>query len=56
MLEHVKSFPNSHKVDFITIEGGQDHPDNCNRGHHQLLGIEREVTAKIADWIKTLGK
>ena len=56
MLEHVKSFPHSPKVDFITIEGGQDHPDNCNRGHHQFLGIEREVTAKIADWIKSLGK
>jgi pimeloyl-ACP methyl ester carboxylesterase len=56
MLEHVKSFPNSPKVDFITIEGGQDHPDNCNRGHHQFLGIEREVTAQIADWIKSLGK
>jgi len=56
MLEHIKSFPNSPKVDFMTIEGGQDHSDNCNRGHHQFLGIEREVTAKIADWIKSLGK
>lgn len=56
MLVHTKSFPNSPKVDLITIEGGQDHSDNCNRGHHQFLGIEREVTVQIADWIKSLGK
>lgn len=56
MLAHAKSFPNAPKVDFITIEGGQDHSDNCNRGHHQFLGIEREVTAQIADWIKSLAK
>lgn len=56
MLGYVKAFPNSPKVDFITIEGGQDHSDACNRGHHQFLGIEREVTAQIADWIRGLLK
>ena len=52
----VKAFPNSPKVDFITVQGGQDHSDACNRGHHQFLGIEREVTAQIAEWIKSLSK
>ncbi len=56
MPGYVKAFPNSPKVDFITIEGGQDHSDSCNRGHHQFLGIEREVTAQIADWMKMLKK
>lgn len=56
MLGYVKAFHNSPKVDFITVEGGQDHSDSCNRGHHQFLGIEREVTAQISDWIKTLKK
>ena len=56
MPGYVKAFSNSPKVDFITIEGGQDHSDSCNRGHHQFLGIEREVTAQIADWIKGLSK
>lgn len=56
MLGYVKAFSNSPKVDFITVEGGQDHSDACNRGHHQFLGIEREVTAQISDWIKTLKK
>ncbi len=56
MLAYVKAFPNSPKVDFITVEGGQDHSDSCNRGHHQFLGIERQVTAQIADWIKGLKK
>lgn len=56
MLGYVKAFPNSPKVDFITVEGGQDHSDSCSRGHHQFLGIEREVTAQISDWIKTLKK
>lgn len=56
MLGYVKAFPNSPRVDFITIEGGQDHSDNCNRGHHQFLGIEREVTAQISEWIKSLKK
>ncbi len=56
MLGYVKAFVNAPKVDFITVEGGQDHSDNCNRGHHQFLGIEREVTAQIADWIKGLKK
>ena len=56
MPGYVKAFPNSPKVDFITIEGGQDHSDSCNRGHHQFLGVEREVTVQVADWIKTLKK
>lgn len=54
MLGYVKAFENSPKVDFFTIEGGQDHSDSCNRGHHQFLGIEREVTAQISEWIKRL--
>ncbi len=54
MLGHAKAFVNSPRVDFITVEGGQDHSDSCNRGHHQFLGIEREVTARISDWIRTL--
>lgn len=54
MLGYVKAFDHSPKVDFITVEGGQDHSDSCNRGHHQFLGVEREVTAQIADWIKSL--
>lgn len=56
MPGYVKAFPNSPKVDFITIEGGQDHSDSCNRGHHQFLGIEREVTAQIAEWIKGMSR
>ena len=56
MLAYLKVFENSPKIDFITIEGGQDHSDSCNRGHHQFLGIEREVTARISDWIKSLAK
>lgn len=56
MLGFVKAFPSSPKVDFITVEGGQDHSDSCNRGHHQFLGVELEVTAQIAEWIKDLSK
>lgn len=56
MLGYVKAFDNSPKVDFIAVEGGQDHSDSCNRGHHQFLGVEREVTAQIASWIKSLKK
>lgn len=56
MPGYVKSFENSPKVDFITVEGGQDHSDSCNRGHHQYLGIEQVVTNQIADWIKSLKK
>lgn len=56
MLGYVKAFENSPKVDFLTIDGGQDHSDSCNRGHHQYLGIEQVVTNQIADWIKTLKK
>ncbi len=52
----VKAFPQSPKVDFITVEGGQDHSDSCNRGHHQFLGIEREVTIQITEWMKSLSK
>jgi pimeloyl-ACP methyl ester carboxylesterase len=54
MLEFVNAFPNSPRVDFITVEGGEDHPDSCNRGYHQFLGIERTVTGQIADWIRGL--
>ena len=54
MPGYVKAFVNSPKVDFITVDGGQDHSDSCNRGHHQFLGIEREITAQISDWIKDL--
>lgn len=56
MPGYVKAFPQSPRVDFVTIEGGQDHSDGCNRGHHQFLGIEREVTARISEWIKGLKK
>jgi pimeloyl-ACP methyl ester carboxylesterase len=56
MPGYVTAFTSSPKVDFITVEGGQDHSDSCNRGHHQFLGIEREVTRQIADWIKGLSK
>ena len=56
MPAFVKAFPNSPKVELITIEGGQNHSDACNRGHHQFLGIEREVTAQIAEWIKGLSE
>lgn len=54
MPDYVKAFPNSPKVDFITVDGGQDHGDSCNRGHHQFLGIEHDVTAQISNWIKNL--
>lgn len=54
MPAYVKAFTNAPKVDFMAVEGGQGHFDACNRGHHQFLGIEREVTAQIADWIKSL--
>lgn len=56
MPGYVNAFPSAPRVDFITIEGGQDHSDSCNRGHHQYLGIEREVTSQIANWIKGLGR
>jgi hypothetical protein len=56
MPGYVKAFENSPKVDFVTIEGGQDHSDSCNRGYHQYLGIEQVVTNQIADWIKSLKK
>jgi hypothetical protein len=54
MQGQVKSFVNSPRVDLLAIEGGQDHSDSCNRGHHQFLGIEEQVTKQIADWINGL--
>lgn len=54
MPAFVNAFPHSPKVDFIAITGGQGHSDACNRGHHQFLGIEREVTAQISEWMKSL--
>ncbi len=50
----VKAFTQSPRVDLITVEGGQDHSERCDRGHHQFQGIERDVTRQIADWIKGL--
>lgn len=40
------------KVDLIEIEGGENTGNPCHTGYHQFLGIEGEVTQKIADWIK----
>ena len=54
MAGFVSAFKNSPRVDFIAVEGGQDHSDACNRGHHQFLGIEGQVTQQIAQWIKNL--
>ena len=54
MQGHVKSFVASPRVDLMAIEGGQDHSDSCNRGHHQFLGIEAQVSKQIADWINAL--
>jgi hypothetical protein len=54
MQGQVKSFVNSPRVDLLAIEGGQDHSDSCNRGYHQFLGIEEQVTKQIADWINGL--
>jgi pimeloyl-ACP methyl ester carboxylesterase len=39
-------------VDLITIEGGENRGSPCHSGYHQFLGIEAEVTRRIADWIK----
>ena len=54
MAGYVSAFKNSPKVDLIAVEGGQDNGDSCNRGHHQYLGIEGQVTQQIAEWIKSL--
>lgn len=40
------------KVELITIEGGESRGNPCEDGYHQYLGIEQEVTQKIADWIR----
>lgn len=52
MPSYVAAFTSSPRVDFLAIEGGEDHSDSCNRGHHQFLGIEQDVTNRIAAWIK----
>jgi len=54
MAGYISAFKNSPKVDFTAVEGGQDHGDSCNRGYHQFLGIESQVTQQIAEWIKSL--
>lgn len=46
-----KAFPNSKKVELISVEGGSDNSDPCNGGYHQFLGQEQEVTDLIAKWI-----
>jgi pimeloyl-ACP methyl ester carboxylesterase len=46
-----KAFPNSKKVDLISVEGGSDNSDPCNGGYHQFLGQEQEVTDQISRWI-----
>lgn len=46
-----KAFPNSKKVELITVEGGSDNSDPCNGGYHQFLGQEQEVTDLIAKWM-----
>lgn len=39
------------KVELISITGGNAQGNPCYSGHHQFLGIEVEVTRKIAGWI-----
>jgi alpha-beta hydrolase superfamily lysophospholipase len=46
-----KAFPNSKKVDLISVEGGSDNSNPCNGGYHQFLGQEQEVTDMISQWI-----
>jgi pimeloyl-ACP methyl ester carboxylesterase len=46
-----KAFPNSKKVELISVEGGSDNSDPCNGGYHQFLGQEQEITDLIAKWI-----
>ena len=40
------------KIDLITVDGGFPGSNVCHGGYRQFLGIENEVTQKIADWIK----
>lgn len=46
-----KAFPNSKKVELISVEGGSDNSDPCNGGYHQFLRQEQEVTDLISKWI-----
>lgn len=46
-----KAFPNSKKVELISIEGGSDNSNPCNGGYHQFLDQEQEVTDMIVKWI-----
>jgi len=46
-----KAFPNSKKVELISVEGGSDNSNPCNGGYHQFLGQEQEVTDMISKWI-----
>ncbi len=46
-----KAFPNSKKVELISVDGGSDNSDPCNGGYHQFLGQEQEVTDMISKWI-----
>jgi pimeloyl-ACP methyl ester carboxylesterase len=48
-----KAFPNSKKVELISVEGGSDNNDPCNGGYHQFLGQEQDVTDMISKWILT---
>lgn len=48
-----KAFPNSKKVELISVEGGSDNNDPCNGGYHQFSGQEQEVTDLISRWILT---
>jgi len=48
----LKKMTRAKKVDLIAIEGGEDRPNSCDSGHHQYVGVEQEVTQKIADWIR----
>lgn len=46
-----KAFPNSKRVELISVDGGSDISDSCNGGFHQYLGQEQEVTDLISKWI-----
>ena len=46
------SLKKARKVDLISINGGINQGNPCHTGYHQFLGIEVEVTQKIADWIR----
>lgn len=43
------------KVELISITGGNAQGNPCYSGYHQFLGIEAEVTQKIAAWINANG-